>query len=388
MPVSSTASDVGDPLRKRSNAFDAVERLLPGSTNVDFSRGLRTGVERLRSGSPTSLAVEDTGIEVRSRGRVDREHRIELPDGWVHGFLAVQSSMRAASAEVAFHPADLRNLLTYLRARKETVSPRSLRFRLEPGEPPQVVVEPWNETMVFSRSTHEAHDSREVRLWNRRRLLLLQRALPGTRSVRVLLQGTGLPSFWTLDLGAVALTLGLSPWSERDWTADAVSLTGGIPDVGAEDLDLAASFLTRREQAFAEELARDMGVANESALAALDALCVHGRVLYDPETDLFFARRLFTGDPPAPPAPHERRAAGAAIAARGGVTLSSDVREKGSRIVRAVVKGNGTYSVTVVLDEAGRVARGACACPFFARFALQRGACKHQLAVVAKIAEP
>src|SRR5262249_34088429 len=88
-------------LTLRANAFDAVERSMPGSTNVDFSRGLRTGIERLRSGSPTSLIVEDSGIEVRSRGRVDR---IELPDGWVHGFLAVHSSMRVAGSRCALRP--------------------------------------------------------------------------------------------------------------------------------------------------------------------------------------------------------------------------------------------------------------------------------------------
>ncbi len=184
------------------------------------------------------------------------------------------------------------------------------------------------------------------------------------------------------------MTLGLSPWSERDWTADAVPLTGGVPDVATEDLDRTASFLTRREQAFAEEVARGTGVSNERALAALDALCVHGRVLYDPGTDLFFPRRLFTGDPPAPPAPHERRAAGAAIAARGAVAISRDALEGRTRVLQAVVKGRGTYAVTAVLDEAGRLARGACACPFFARFGLQRGACKHLLAVATKIAEP
>ena len=184
------------------------------------------------------------------------------------------------------------------------------------------------------------------------------------------------------------MTLGLSPWSERDWTADAGPLTGGVPDVATEDLDRTASFLTRREQAFAEEVARGTGVPNERALAALDALCVHGRVLYDPGTDLFFPRRLFTRDPPAPPAPHERRAAGAAIAARGGVAISRDALEGRTRVLQAVVRAGGPYAVTAVLDEAGRLARGACACPFFARFGLQRGACKHLLAVATKIAEP
>jgi hypothetical protein len=69
-------------LTLRANAFDAVERFIPGSTNVDFSRGLRTGIERLRSGLPTSLIVEDAGFEVHSGGRVDREERIELPESF------------------------------------------------------------------------------------------------------------------------------------------------------------------------------------------------------------------------------------------------------------------------------------------------------------------
>ncbi len=372
----------------RSGAFAAIDQLRPGSTNVDFSAGLRSGIERLRSGSTTSLVVDPGGIEVHRDAQVHREERIDLPDGWVHGFLAVQSSMRAPGASIAFHPADFRNLVTYLRGRKETVSPRSLRFRLSPGAPPCVIVEPWNEEIVFSRSTHEAQEPAEIRIWGRRRLLVLARALPGAKSVRALLQGSGLPSFWTLDLGAISLTLGLSPWSERDWTADAVALGGGAPEVAPEELDRAGAFLTARDHAFAEEVGRDAGVTTEHALEVLDALSVRGRVLYDPDSDLFFPRRLFVGDPPPPPAPHERRAAGEAIASKGGVKIDGESRERGERSVRATVKGNGTYAVTAVVDDRGAIVRGACGCPFFARFGIQRGACKHLLAVATKLAAP
>lgn len=110
----------------RQPALRAVERLTPGCTNVDFSPRLRAGIERIRSSSPFVLQVEAGALEVNAV----REERIDLPDGWAHGFFAIQASLRRPAVQVELHPTDLRNLVAYLRGRKESVSPRSLRFQL------------------------------------------------------------------------------------------------------------------------------------------------------------------------------------------------------------------------------------------------------------------
>lgn len=360
----------------RESALRDVRRLAPGCTNVDFSARLRAGIERIRSASPVVLQVEAEALTIDAV----RETRIDLPDGWAHGFLAVQASLRRPAERVDLHPADLRNLVAYLRGRKETASPRSLRFRLAPGEAPVVEVEPWGERLVCVRSRHAARTPREVRVWGRRRLLALWRLLPAARAAKVLLLGTGQPSFWTLEAGPVSLTLGLSPWSERDWTADAIPLDGW-PEPPEEEIERVSVCLAQAGSACAGEVAAIAELTRERALAALDALCAAGRALYDPDGERFHARRLFAGDPPPPPAPERRLHEARRIVRRGGVAADSRETRDGERTVRATVRGNGVYRVDATLDAAGRLLRGACACPFFARFGWRRGPCKHLLAV-------
>lgn len=89
-----------------------------------------------------------------------------------------------------------------------------------------------------------------------------------------------------------------------------------------------AAFLTQAGQAFADEVAAAAGLEPEAALAALDALCAAGRVLYDPEADLFHVRRLFLGDPPPPPAPEQRLLEARRIVQSGGVDVPAAKRAR------------------------------------------------------------
>jgi uncharacterized Zn finger protein len=124
-----------------------------------------------------------------------------------------------------------------------------------------------------------------------------------------------------------------------------------------------------------------------AARAALDRLLREGRALYDPDGDAWLARRLFTGAPPPPPASAEREKLGQAIVKKGGVAIREKkaCREggtsRGATRVEARVKGDGTYDVTAILDANGALLRGICSCPFFSRLGLERGPCKHLLAL-------
>jgi hypothetical protein len=111
----------------------------------------------------------------------------------------------------------MHNILARLAARKERYGPRSLRFFLEPGNPVRVLIEPWGEVLTFRRSIYKGSAAAEIRLWGRRRLAILARALPLAKSVRLHLLGTGLPSFAVVDYGGLRFTLGLSGWTANDW---------------------------------------------------------------------------------------------------------------------------------------------------------------------------
>ncbi|WP_019501180.1 hypothetical protein [Pseudanabaena sp. PCC 6802] len=283
-------------------ALTEIEALQPGCTNIDFSDNLQRGLQQMRSTRPTYLDVRREEVAVRVSDRTVREARIVLPDTWVQGFLEVQSALRLPAVALTVHPQDLRNLLAYLKQRKTKISPRSLRFRLEPGQPPEVTVEPWNQMFCWQRSQHAANIATEIRIWGRRRLLLLEKILPHLKQVRVLLQGTGLPSFWIGDLGNLSFLLGLSAWTARDWTeTEPDRVAQPTTPLSESQRNELLHFLAGKVSVVHHEITLALGWTDAEAIAGLNELCLQGRVLLDPETLHYYVRDLF---PETAIAPH------------------------------------------------------------------------------------
>ena len=69
-----------------------------------------------------------------------------------------------------------------------------------------------------SAGTFKGKVARVVRVWGRRRLMLLHRLLPFIEEVEVHLLGSGLPSFWVLRAVAITLTLGLTGFTAANWS--------------------------------------------------------------------------------------------------------------------------------------------------------------------------
>ena len=61
-----------------------------------------------------------------------------------------------------------------------------------------MVLEPWETVMASTAGNFKGRASRVIRLWGRRRLMLIKRLLPFVKEVEVHLLGSGLPSFWVL----------------------------------------------------------------------------------------------------------------------------------------------------------------------------------------------
>ncbi|KAF0248282.1 MAG: zinc finger SWIM domain-containing protein, partial [bacterium] len=121
-------------------ALNSIDVLTQGCTNIEFSEKLRQGLQQLRSSQPAWLAVERKAFSLNTGKSNIIEKRIVLPPSWMRGFLEVQASLQRPATTVSFAPGDLLNILTYLKKRKENVSPRSLRFQFEPNSPPKAVV--------------------------------------------------------------------------------------------------------------------------------------------------------------------------------------------------------------------------------------------------------
>ena len=198
------------------DVFERMGEMAFGTTNIDYSHALYDDSRRSAATATPELAIDPTGFSVKTSGTEEyREDKIDLPDSWMRGFLQVSSAMTQPACVVDLHPVDMHAILTRLAARRERHGPRSLRFLLEPDRPVSVLIEPWNERLTFRRSIYRGPASAEIRLWGRRRLAILARALPLARSVRLHLLGTGLPSFAVVDYGGLRFTLGLSGWDRQ-----------------------------------------------------------------------------------------------------------------------------------------------------------------------------
>ena len=135
--------------------------------------------------------------------------------------------MMLASRKVELSVDTVYSLLAYLMRHREKSGPRSIRFELTPGQAPQLVLEPWNVALQSHGPAYQGLGRETIKVWGRRRLMVLQRLLPLTDRVEVLLLGSGMPSIWTLHLGEMRFVLALSGWSENDWTGGAA---GGLQD--------------------------------------------------------------------------------------------------------------------------------------------------------------
>jgi len=379
-----------------------------GTTNIDFSRALARHLERLRSYRDTTLAIGPGGVDVTVGSSVHREQKIPLPESWVNGFLQVQATMTMALTRLQLRPIELLNVLRVLFSKKARTSPKALRFELVPGRPVRLVLEPW-EIVVDTTSVYRGETEQVIRVWGRERLKLLSRLLPLATDVRVELAGFGLPSFWVVDLGGVSFTLGLSGWTDNDWTGQQAAQGGGA--------ESRFELLTRRLDGTPDELLRvygalrDVRVAEDTAVAAttglslektrsaLSMLAQAGRATFDLRLRRYRHRDLFadgftldeakqvTRAKPASSSPAAQRAQqifdgdGVRIiahrptpaeAARPGYKLSGSVRG---------LQNDGVLRPQLHVDADGAIISGSCTCRFHSEHGLTKGPCEHLLAL-------
>src|SRR6185312_4656341 len=117
--------------------------------------------------------------------------------------------------------------------------------------------------------------ARVVRLWGRRRLMLVRRLLPYVERVEVHLLGSGLPSFWVLRAGAVTLTLGMTGFTAANWS-QAVSFDLLLPRKTQADgaqLDAVLAHLKKVWVSSAKDLATATGLKGPALMEALQAGC-------------------------------------------------------------------------------------------------------------------
>ena len=132
--------------------------------------------------------------EARADGVLEKQ--IQIPDSWIRGFLQVQSAAMLPMDSFTIAPIDLYNVLRELRMHADIKGKRrGMRVEMVPGEAARLVLEPWETVIESNSGIYQGKQGKVVRLWGRRRLMLLKQFLPLAKTVEVRVSGSGLPCF-------------------------------------------------------------------------------------------------------------------------------------------------------------------------------------------------
>lgn len=368
------------------NVFKEVNDFKCGTTNIDYSAGLYNEFQKIRDYKETDFKVDPSGFEIKtSQEELYKEVKIDLPDSWVRGFLQVSSAMTLPATSFDLHPMDLYNFCLWLRRFKEKKGPRYIKYILEPGQPVKVVFEPWGKEIICHRSVFTGSHKQEIKIWGRRRLLILERLIPVARKFSVHLLGSGLPSFYVADLGDMNFTLGLSGWTANDWsTAGNFDLMA--PRSAVDDSIKQKVFHGLQKVWFAEasQLAQELHLNTAEVTGALSAYTQAGRVIYDVNKEVYRVRELSKD-----PLPMDKlRFSNPREEMANELLQKVAPKIKAERIVGAGLKLSGsikvakrTFNPELLIDDDERIRTGSCDCSFFIENKLHKGPCEHMIAM-------
>ncbi len=369
--------------------FENVGEFACGTTNVDYSYALYDEFQKIRSYKTTRFEVDPTGFEVQTGADAAySEVKIDLPDSWVRGFLQVNSAMSAAGASGWICTRwTCTTSASSCGAGRRRSGPRSMRFRLTPGQPVKVVFEPWNRRSTCPRSIYQGDGhARDPRVGP------AAAAHPRAADSR--------------SLGASACTCsapacrpsrsrtwatcrsrsGLSGWTANDWsTAGNFDLMAPRTEVDEFTRRRVFDALKETWRETPEALAARLGMDRATVLGALGAYTQAGRAIWDLNKGVYRARELSRE-----PLPMEKlrfsnereEKASRFLEARAVVVQAKPSNVDGSLELRGTVKdGSKVHTPALRLDGDQRMVFGECTCNFFQQNKLFKGPCEHLLAL-------
>lgn len=374
-------------LGAKYEVFENIKEFACGTTNIDYSAALYDEFQKIRTYKTTKFEIDPSGFEVSTTNKdAFKEVKIDLPDSWVRGFLQVSSAMSMPTISFDLHPLDVHNICFILRRYKERQSPRGMRYILKPNEPVKIIFEPWNFDITCARTRFTGTEEHDIRVWGRRRLLILERLISVSKKFTVHLLGTGLPSFYLADLGDMEFTLGLSGWTANDWSS------AGNFDLLAPRADV-DSFTKRRvfdglKQNWLDkpaDLAKKLDLDQATVLGALGAYTQAGRAIYDLSKGVYRVRELSRDPLPMDKLrfANEREESATKFIAQKAVSVSSREAKPNNAIeIKGAVKDKEKiYECSIFIDNDHRIKKAVCNCNFFLQNKLFKGPCEHILAL-------
>jgi len=354
-----------------------------GTTNIDFSVPLEREFSRARSYRPLTLTVGQQSVAVGTESSGIVEKKIDLPESWVRGLVEVQAALPLTQHTFEIDPLLLSAVLAQLESKKERRGPRALRVVANNGEPVKAVLEPWGISLPLALTPWSGKQDFDIKVWGRRRLRALMPVLPSATQVTISLIADGMPTFWSVTIGEITLTLGLSGWTSQDWASkarfSALAPTSSVTDeMTAKALDALKKLTCASPEVFALELSVKPAVAS----TYLQKLTLIGAAMFDGNSGQYLHRQLFPQlDLSRNDESSREERFGVTLNNESAVAISSTIRIRDAKEYRATVSSQKEEnSVIISKDDDLRVTYAQCNCSFFNFNKLKLGPCRHIVA--------
>lgn len=369
-----------------------------GTTNIDLSEDFHDAMRRMRSYHTTSIAIGKEAVSITpAEGAAPvTEKKIDVPNSWLRGFLQVQASATLPATKITIAPIDLYNVLRHLRMNADQKKGgRAIRVELMPGECPRLVIEPTEEVISTEHEVFTGRTAQVIRIWGRRRWMMLTPLLPLVTDVEIHMLGTGLPNFCVLRCGPITFTLGLTGFTAANWS-QALGLDTLLPrsvEVN-KNLEKVLEHLEKSWFDSAANMATSLSLNPTELRHALQTGCQNGQIMYDLAQDVYRLRPLLESiDLDALEFRNDReRLAHDLLHDKGGkVKLLSRNHIPGTGVQYVgevtVDADRRSYRVEMTIDEEGRVRRVDDTSPFYRKHQLKEGPSAPLIALRLKIAE-
>lgn len=376
--------------------FETVGECVFGTTHIDYSSELLKGVEQIRSYRPTQLDIGHQAVELAVGSDDDKqqviEKRINVPKTWIRSLLQVQSASTLSKDTFSLDPVALYNLLFELRMHADVKGKkRGLVIELAPNKYPTLMLEPFDTVVQSRASIYQGATAKVVRLWGRRRLALLKKVLPYTKTINVTLLGQGMPSYWHLSGEGFDLTFAMTGFSSANWS-QALNFDLLLPkrpdSTGQSDELLSVISALQNQPSTLKQLTSATGIKAGELKTLLIQGGQQGLVRYDLANDRYYYRPLsdtpldmsaFAYQTLAQKQAHEIldnpkavKDLSINIIPTKGVDVSATID---------VPKDARSYHAQIHINEEGTVGRAECSCPQFLQHRLTQGVCSHLIAL-------
>ncbi len=357
-----------------------------GTTNIDFSQNLANELGRVRSYRPAWLKVAFEQVALSTDIGENVEKKIDLPPSWVQGFLQVQSASTLEGTNITLNSQTLSQVLGEIARRREKSSPRSIRFVLEKGKPQKLVIDPWG-IEVMDDNIYQGDFEGEIRIWGRRRLQVFSELLPYTDKVQVKLLGTGMPSYWSVEVEGHRFDVGLSGWTANDWAKKGnFDLLASAKTKSSADLDLDKVYkqIMQHLKLTPAKLSELMNISLMDATFALQTLVKNGQAMYDHILQIYRWRQLLSQEIKITPTEQDERLKYATeLVGENKVTCTQQLpMENNITEYSFEVQGKNLFTPKIQIDAESRIKFANCNCAYHRKNGIKQGACMHIMAGV------